>query len=228
MMHPVTIWVAAIATLAVFSYLYKNNVAFRLVQHAALGVAVGYTIVMAWTQVLWPNWARHIKGAFTGNADWTNALWLLALVPGSLWYFQLSKKRFWPSTLVASFYIGVAAGYAFKTLIILIMPQIGASFKNLNPFVGPEGLTFISTLDCLSNLIFIVAMFTTILYFFFSIRTDAALLRTPIRVGRIMIMVCLGGMFSATVMTRMAYLLERLQFLTQNWLRDQVVRIFTG
>jgi len=35
------------------------------------------------------------------------------------------------------------------------------------------------------------------------------------RVGRVMIMVALGAMFGSTVMTRMAYLIERLQFLIE-------------
>ena len=42
------------------------------------------------------------------------------------------------------------------------------------------------------------------------------------RVGRLMIMVCLGAMFGSTVMTRMAYLLERLEFLHTRWLASLI------
>jgi len=228
MTHPLTIWVGVIATLGVFSYLYKNNTLYRLVQHAALGATIGYTIVLTWTQALWPNWAKPIVQALDGTSDWTGALWLLALAPGCLWYFQLSKKYFWLSTFITSFFVGVAAGYAFKATLILIMPQIGASFKNLDPISIPGGLSWDSFFGCLSNLVFLVAMFTTLLYFFFSINTSNRVLRVPARVGRISLMVCLGGMFGATVMTRMAYLLERLRFLYMDWLRDQIIAIFTG
>jgi hypothetical protein len=65
----------------------------------------------------------------------------------------------------------------------------------------------------LSNALFLVAMMTTLFYFFFSVRTDRAVFRAPMRMGRMMLMVCLGAMFGNTVMTRMAYLLERLEFL---------------
>jgi hypothetical protein len=39
------------------------------------------------------------------------------------------------------------------------------------------------------------------------------------RWGRLTIMVALGAMFGNTVMTRMSYLIERMQFLYEMWLR---------
>lgn len=229
MNHPLTIWVSAICSLAVFSYLYKNNTFYRIVQHAALGTAIGMAIVLVWSSVLWPKWAQPIYQAFSRTGPPSGAFWILALVPGSLWYFQLSKKYFWVSTFVSSFFIGVAAGYGFKTQIILMLPQITASFKNLNPAAEPGGFTVANSFSCLSNLIFVGTMFATISYFFFSIKGDNPLMKAPARVGRIMIMVCLGAMFGATVMTRMAYLLERLKFFSEDWVRDQIIRgIFGG
>jgi len=210
--------VGAVATFAVFSYLVKDNAAYRLVQQAALGAAVGIGIWIAWRDVLRPMWWARIQGAFQGGRAWSDALWLLALVPGSLWYFQLSRKWFWVSTLVSGLFIGVAAGLAFKSQILLILPQIGASLKPINPFAGPGGLTWASALDSFNHLLFLVGMMTTLLYFFFSLRTESRLLKGSMRVGRLMIMLTLGAMFASTVMTRMAYLLERLGFLYAKWL----------
>jgi hypothetical protein len=222
MNHPLAVWFGAVVTLAVFSYLARDNPFYRIVQHAALGVSVGIALVVAWKQVLYPMWWSHVAGAAAGSEPRTGLLWLLVLVPGSLWYFQLSKRLFWVSTLVSGLFVGVAAGLAFKSQILLILPQIAASIKPLNPFAGPEGLTASSALRCLSNALFLAALLTTLLYFFFSVRTDNPLLRTPMRVGRLMIMVCLGAMFGNTVMTRMAYLIERLQFLFDTWLTPLV------
>ena len=213
MTESLALWLGAFVTLAVFSYLAKDNAAYRLVQQAALGVSVGMGLVIAWKQVLAPKWWEPITGAIGGTRPWTDALWLLALVPGSLWYFQLSKRHFWASTLVSGLFLGVAAGLAFKSQILLILPQIGASLKPLNPFAGEGGLTWASALGSLSNALFLVAMMTTLFYFFFSVRTDRAVFHAPMRMGRMMLMVCLGAMFGNTVMTRMAYLLERLEFL---------------
>ncbi|MBM4035755.1 MAG: hypothetical protein FJ291_28785 [Planctomycetes bacterium] len=169
-------------------------------------------------RVACPKWWAAALAAFPESRPWTDALWLLALVPGSLWYFQLSKKWFWLSTLITGLFIGVSAGLAFKSQILLILPQIGASLKPIVPFAGPGGLTWASTLDCLNHLLFLVGMMTTLLYFFFSLRTESRFLRGSMRIGRLMIMATLGAMFASTVMTRMAYLLERLGFLCDKWL----------
>jgi len=212
------IWVGALVTLVVFSYLAKDNAAYRIVQQAALGVSVGIGLAVAWKQVLYPKWWAPVAGGLQGTRPWTSALWLLALIPGSLWYFQLSKKWFWMSTLISGLFLGVAAGLAFKSRILLILPLIGASLKPLNPFAGPGGFAWANVFDCFNNLLFLVALLTTLLYFFFSVRMDNPLLKAPMRVGRIMLMICLGAMFGNTVMTRMAYLLERLEFLYAKWL----------
>jgi hypothetical protein len=228
MTHPATIWVGAIVTLAVFSYLAKDNPFYRLVQHAALGVMVGMAIVVTIQNVLWPNWLKPIVQGINGQGPSLGVLWFLALIPGSLWYFQLSKKYFWVSRFVTGLFIGVAAGMAFKYWMLLIMPQIGASLKPVNP-IGADGLTVSSGLNALNNLVFIVAILTTLLYFFFSFRGESPAAQKAMRAGRIVIMICLGGMFGSTVMTRLSYLLERLRFLSEDWIRDQIIRgVFGG
>jgi len=216
MTDTLALWLGAFVTLVVFSYLAKDNPAYRLVQQAALGVTVGMGIVIAWKQVLVPLWWQPITGALDGTRRWTDALWLLALVPGSLWYFQLSKRLFWVSTLISGLFLGVAAGLAFKSQILLILPQIGASLKPLNPFAG-GGLTWAGVLGSLNNALFLAAMMAALFYFFFSVPTDRPVFRAPMRMGRVMLMICLGAMFGNTVMTRMAYLLERLEFLYSKW-----------
>lgn len=217
MTHPLSIWLGAIVTLAVFSYLAKENVFYRLVQQAALGIFVGLGLVIAWQQVLSPMWLSPVWSAISGTGPSSGAFWLLALVPGSLWYFQLSKRWFWVSTLVSGLFVGVAAGLAFKNWILIVMPQIGKSLKPINPFAGPGGITWSSFFESVNGLVFLVALLTSLLYFFFSVKDDNRLLKRPMQVGRHMIMVALGAMFGCTVMTRMAYFLERLQFLYETW-----------
>ncbi len=48
------IWVAALLTLAVLSYIMGQNVLFRLAEHLFVGIAAGYAAALAWNQVLWP------------------------------------------------------------------------------------------------------------------------------------------------------------------------------
>jgi len=225
--NSVVVWIGALVTLSVFANLIKDNILTRLVQHAALGVAVGIGIVMAWQQLLQPKWWTPIWEGFTGESTRLGLLWILALIPGSLWYFQLSKKNFWVSTIITGLFIGTAAGLAFKDQMLRILPQISDSIQPLNPFEG--GFTWSKFFTAFNGLLILVGMLTTLLYFFFSIKAENHLIITKsMRFGRIMIMVCLGGMFGATVMTRMAYLLERMIFLRDSWITEQIINRFTG
>jgi hypothetical protein len=226
------IWVSALVTLTVLSYAIRDNPAYRLVQHATLGVAVGIMAVILWVQVLYPRWALPMwqgwqawRAGAPGDT-WRQALWILALVPGALWYFQLSRRWFWLSTLISGLFVGAAAGLAIKYQTLLIFPQISASMRPIDPLAADGALTWGSVLTAANNVLFLVVLLTALLYFFFSIRTDHAVLRGPLRFGRLAIMACLGTMFGATVLTRIAYLLERLTFLSHDWFQGQVLSLF--
>ena len=215
MNEPITVWVGVVITLTVLSYLIKDNVFYRLAQKAAMGIGVGIGVVLTWKQVLKPYWWDHVRASFTGQEPWTAGLWLLVLIPGLLWYCQMSKKWFWLSTPVVGLFVGVAAGLAFKGQILVMLPQLSATLKPLNPWVLAGGPTESNVLFCLNNLVFLIAFFTTLFYFCFTIKSDNSAFRVPITTGRLIIMVALGAMFGNTVMTRMSFLIERIQFLFQ-------------
>jgi len=319
----ITVWIGAFVTLAVLSYLVRENTVYRLVQSAALGCAVAFGLVISWQQVLKPRWADPIidsyratfapsaasgpqqpaasalapgasaptsatafavtaaaapiagatvptggataattatsaalstrpeepasqaavAAATTGSAPataatapvaaaaapqakrppWLGMLWILALVPGALWYFQLSKRWFWLSTIISGLFVGVAAGLAFKGQMLLILPQISASIKPLNPWALPGGWNWDNVLTVFDNLVFLVLLFAALLYFFFSLKASNPLMGRPLRLGRIAIMTCLGSMFGGTVITRLGYLLDRLMMLYNDWIVGQMV-----
>ena len=155
---------------------------------------------------------------------------LLVLIPGGMWYCQMSKKWFWLSTPIIGLFIGVAAGLAFKGQILLMLPQLAATLKPLNPWVLEGGMNWENILVCLNSAVFMVALFTTLLYFCFTIKSDHRVFHVPMKTGRLAIMIALGAMFGNTVMTRMSFLIERIQFLFQ-FFGEQVrliVKMVTG
>lgn len=248
MMDILTIWVGAIVTLCVFSYAIKDNPAYRFVQNATLGTYMGMAIVIMWNQILRPNWWDRVDAGFStlltsGTSDpaWAQSFWILVLVPGILWYCQMFKRYAWLSTFVAGWFVGVAAGLAFKREILLILPQVAATIQPINPFAGPDSASFAALFsgdaearmaswaivgDCFNNLLIIVLLFAALFYFFFSVRAEHPVLAGSIRFGRVAIMVCLGALFGNTVLTRVAYLIERLLFLYNTWFLDEVVGRF--
>ena len=218
MNHPITAWLGVIFTLAVLSYLVKDNALYRLAQKAAMGIGVGILVVQTWQQVLDPYWWTPIKTALAGGPA-SGLFWLLALIPGGLWYCQMSRKWFWVSQPVLGLFIGVAAGITFKTQVLLILPQIGATLRPLNPWALPGGLPWDHFWEngnlwtVLDNAVFLLAFFTALFYFLFTIKADNRVTAGSRRFGRMMIMVALGAMFGNTAMTRMSFLIERMQFL---------------
>lgn len=56
LMDRIIIWAGAIGTLAVYSFLYRENVVYRLVKHFYLRLAVGYGMFLVMTQILVPKW----------------------------------------------------------------------------------------------------------------------------------------------------------------------------
>jgi hypothetical protein len=64
-------WLAVLLTLAVFSYILGQNIAFRLAEHLFVGVSAGYAGGLAWNHVILPR------------------LELLLANPATYWYYAL-------------------------------------------------------------------------------------------------------------------------------------------
>lgn len=208
------IWVAALVTLNVYLFLFKDNAAYRLLNQVVLGSSVGLSVIIVWDQVLKPKWYEPIVSSLARGEPRCGWLWLFALLPGALWYFQYSPRRVWLSRVVIGLFIGVGAGLTFKATFLLMMPQVYATFKPL--VVVKDGRLDLPT--SINNLLFVVTFVTVLTYFFFSFEHRHRVVRGSAQAGRWMLMICLGALFGNTVMTRMAYFLERLQFLLHDWL----------
>lgn len=208
------IWISALATLAIFSFLYKENPFFRLFEHIFTGLAVGYTFVATWTNVLQPKWWNPLLGSFSGRTAFS-LLPLLAFLLGALWYFQFIPKYRWLSYIVIGVTVGATAGTTFKGEYNAQLPQVLALMA---PVAQPRPPYI------LWNNLIMLGMFSTILsYFFFSFGVkegslSARILRPSSRLGRYLMMLVFGVFFGNTVMTRFAVLIERIQFLLTDWL----------
>ena len=73
----------------------------------------------------------------------------------------------------------------------------------------------------LSNLILIVGVVTTILYFYFS-KPHKGVLGGAARVGVVFIMISFGASFGYTLMARISLLIGRLYFLLHDLLRAEL------
>jgi len=229
MAHPAAwhIWLSAIVTLAIYSYLWNDNKLYRMLLNVMIGLGVGYNFIVIWKNVLGPLWWEPMTNGFaairSGFAPGSSgALWVLVGLLGTLWYFQFSRKYLWLSRIVIGMTLGAGAGMTFKQQLLLNAPQITDSFRPLiaradgTPLVGGSTQN-LSLWMSLNNIIFVGTIVCVMVYFLFAFEQKSATMRATAKTGRWLLMISFGAFFGNTVMTRMAVFLERVQFLMVDW-----------
>jgi hypothetical protein len=207
------IWIGALATLALYSVLYRENPVYRLAEHIFLGLATGLGLYMTWKTILYPMWWQELA-----QGRWP---WIFALVAGLMYYTIYSKRLAWMSRLVMMTMMGLSAGLAFRAFFGTFMPQIGASFKPLVVIQpAPGGGTDVagSIFASFTNILFLVTLLSVMTYFFFSFEHKHAGVRRAATLGRWLMMIAFGAMFGSTVMARMSLFIGRLDFLFREWI----------
>ena len=199
------IWVAAIFTLAIYSFLYKENPLYRLAEHLVVGISAGYAIVISYSIVLEP---RLITPLLSGER------WLL-LVPailGLLYVTRFFPKIAWLSRYPIAFVMGTSMGIGFPlSMKADVLRQLEATMIP----VYTEGMS----LDLvLGNIVLILGTLAALIYFFFSKPHKGPFFGTGSRIGIWVIMVGFGATFGFTVMGRISLLIGRIQFLLGDWL----------
>lgn len=213
-------WIAALCVLMILSLLWRENRVYRVGESLLLGLTVGFTFAASWFEFLkprwWDPWMENLSSLGGAEAMWTGILGgAFALGLGLCWYGMYFKKTEWLMRLVLGVVIGAGAGQTIKNQFTQQMPVVTASFRS--PIVIQEG--HVSMSQSLNNTIFLVALISVMLFFFFSIDHKSAIMRAVSRSGRFWLMIGLGAYFGNTVMTRLSALIERVWF---------VVHQFTG
>lgn len=218
-----TLLSGAVCTLAIYSFLYKENQVYRFFEHLFMGVAGATGLVFLCSQTLYPKWYKPLLSAWhdisasglQSHAWWEFAKGCLALLLGAMWYFVFSKRYGWVARIVMALQMGMAAGLAFPTWFGLIGPQIVKSFK---PWVAHGLGGGVSLGNSVTNIVYMVTLFTVLVYFFFTISHQRPSVRGSARLGRLLLMVTFGAMFGNTIMARFSLFIERFQFLVYDWL----------
>lgn len=211
------IWVGAILTLLVFSYLLGDTPLFRLAQAIFVGVAVGYATTVAIYLILLP----RLVGPLLANPGQDPALFV-PLALGLLLLFKLRTAWSPIGNISIAFLFGVGAALAIAgALSGALLPQIGASILSLSPLQSWETL--------LGNAVLVFGTIGAFLSFRFARgaeRPAARVLETVGRgwgyVGRWFVLIAFGAIFAGTAVSRVSVLVGRAYYLLHDWL--QVVR----
>jgi len=211
-------FVAAILTLGVLAFLIGDNRFYRVTEAIIIGSGMAYFLVEKWDKVLRPLWVEPIAAAATGAAPRTGMLWLLLLLPGSLWYFVYARRLRWLNQLIVALFVGFAIGPEFQKQVGLMLPQIIDTIRPVWPLTvdGTGRLT----LDAvrLEHLIFVIVLVLCLCYFIFFFRPRGRAGTGLLTAGRLALMVGFGALFGNTVNTRLAWLAPRIGFIWQEWI----------
>jgi hypothetical protein len=188
--------IAALLTLCIFSFLYRDNPFYKFAEHLLVGVSVGYVLVIALNTTVMP---KLINPVFKqGRFDY--------IVPGILGLFMLVRffpKIAWLSRISIALIIGAGAGVAIPaTIQAKIFAQMQATMIN---FASVNGI------------IVFIGIASTLAYFFFS-KEHKGWFGSTARVGTWFLMIFFGATFGYTVMSRISLLIGRMHFLLGDFL----------
>lgn len=190
------IWVAALCTVAIYSYLFKENMFYQLVEHLYVGVAAGYTVTMGWTNIQATVWRP-----LTTRGDY------LVLVPAALGLMLfvpfVSPSLKWVKRFPIAVIIGIGAGLTVRASVIQqFTAQMRASIIPMNT---------------VNNVIIVVGAAATLTYFFFTFKPNPAL-TVGGEIGKWVIMVTFGAAFGNGIMGRISLLIGRILLVFRDWI----------
>ncbi|MGH8014671.1 MAG: hypothetical protein ACREBV_00585 [Candidatus Zixiibacteriota bacterium] len=196
-------WIIAFFTLALFSFLYKDNPFYKLAENIFAGLTAGYQVGLIWdTVIIQKLWDPMLSG---------DKWWMF--IPGILGLLMFSRffpKYSWISRIPLAVVMGVTSGVFLTTQLHgLVLPQMQSTM--LAVWVNQD---FVASLLAVVT---IVGVISTLVYFYFSHEHTGALGVTA-KVGIWFIMISFGAHFGYTVMGRVSLLIGRVQFLIEDWL----------
>jgi hypothetical protein len=187
--------VTALFTLALYSFLYKDNPAYRLAEHVFAGLSAGYYAGLIFQSVL----VQQLWVPLLGGQAWL----VIPALLGLLTFARLSPKWSWLSRVALAFVIGANSGILImQQLHGLVLPQVSQTFIDVTTLKGA---------------LMVAGVVSTLLYFYFS-KPHTGVLGGVATLGIWFIMISFGAHFGYTVMARVSLLIGRVQFLVIDWL----------
>ena len=227
-------WVAVFFTLAIFSFLYKDNPFYKIAEHAYIGISAGYWLSIGfWTIIqpnllgrLWPS-KEYSEESFwysiydflgsivpsifpNGGIDKGHNMDLTYLIPlalGIMMILSIFKQFNWMARWGIAYTVAIAAGLrAYGYLNSYILGQIKGTIV---PLANTEYPIFhISEPSLVNNLLILLGTVTGLLYFFFSKEQSGSFGKIT-RLGIYFLMISFGASFGFAVMGRISLLIGR-------------------
>ena len=196
---------AALLTLFIFSFLYKDNPFYKFAERLVAGVSAGY-----WTMLLYHTsfTDKVIVPIFREHDYW----YIVPSILGLMMWARFSRKWAWISRIPLALYMGIATGVALPlAMYVSIYRQMQATI--VKPDLSWAGI---------NTIIMTVGLISSLSYFYFS-KEHKGWFGGVSKIGIYTLMIGFGAGFGLTVMGRISLLIERVIFL-----RDYIITLFGG
>ncbi|HHW27769.1 MAG TPA: hypothetical protein GXX23_10635 [Firmicutes bacterium] len=189
-------WVGALVTIGAFSYLFKENVMYRTIEHIYVGAAAGYVISVGYQNLLTKAWRPLVN-----EGHWLVIIPVLLglMLFGPYFGSKLSWTRRYPLSLI----IGVGAGITIRSAVI----------EQLTKQLASTALP----LKTINNVLIVAGVLATLSYFFFTFKPTRTLTGVS-EVGKWVIMITFGAAFGNAIMGRVSLVIGRVSFLFGEWI----------
>ena len=216
------VWVGALLTLMIFSFLYRDNPAYKFAEHLFVGVSAAYWMVQGFWQEIVPNlFGKLMPAQFAGvvpaaQGQSPNYEYVVPLVFGLLLLCRLIPAVAWISRWSMAFIIGYTAGTNLtRYLVSDFILQVNKTLAL--PLLTHVPSLFRAVMLSISNIVVVGGVTCGLIYFYFSKEHTGAFGKAS-RAGIWVLMVAFGASFGYTVMARVSLLIGRMEFLLSDWL----------
>lgn len=200
------IWLGALLSLSLYSFLYKDNPFYKFAEHLFVGMSAGYWVIYTIENVLIPNWWNNLVPSEGGMQP----IWLIPGVLGLFMLFRLIPKLAGYSRLSLALIVGTGAGLSMTAMLQTnALAQVHGTIIALSNGGG--------WFDWVSNIIMVTGVVCGLVYFFFS-KPHEGVIGGAANIGITLLMVAFGASFGYTVMARISLLIGQAQFLLFDWL----------
>ena len=207
------IWVAALLTLCIYSFLYRDNPFYRFAEHLFVGISVGYGIVLTIHQGFIPFAWKPIAQAVT-QQQWGGLWRLIPIGIGALFFTRLVPTHAWLIRYPIAILIGVGSGLAIPNVMRAdIFQQVHGT---LTPFAQIHAGE-LDAFQIFGAILMLLGVISTLTYFFFSVE-HRGVVGGVSKIGIVFLMIGFGSAFGNTVMGRVSLLIQRVDFLLNGWL----------
>ena len=219
----VGIWLSAILTLAIMSFLLGDNPFYKAAEAIVVGTSAGYWMAYAFytgivDQLLINLFPSLVRSWTSPGLPWSYQWDWVYILPGILAVMlvcRLLPKGGWIARWPLAFIIGATAGFRLTShLESDFLLQIKGTITSLWATNAAGQFEFWNSLGAV---IILLSVLLCLVYFFFSLEHKGAVGKAA-RGGIFVLMVTFGAAFGLTVMGRITLLTERFDFLFKEWL----------